>query len=525
MEQQMPQVPEIKTEVNRGEEEDKKKGGFFANLLSKLSGGGAVSGAGLEAGAAAGLGSGLGGAGLAGGLLATKAGIIGLVLVGSTLASSVGFIGYKVFGPSGEDNASGNYSSLFDARPKPAPGSEEAGGAAQNGNSDSLNALVSANNKPEAPAAAEGSQTSDAPSADASASAAAPVNNTAALNNANAPSQGAAAKLQGGKKMGELSKVGAGGGGGGSSGASGGGSGSAMNLASAKGGKLSGMSGGKAAAAGGGLRGLSGVRRAGAVKQLAGIGKDARGATNTVQAGRGYENGTAQSNNITGPDSAGPDGGGVGAGAGAGRGPSSSGGSPDGERFPAPPAAEAGKNVTPWQGAINTGMMLIVGAAALLFIAAKLAKTPPVGIAAYACAAIAGLMGLALIALGSMIGGGEFGQPLQGGLLSVAGGFLTAAAAVAIWGGESGLEKCGGDPSTLMMVCGGGALVAAAGAYMMPGKSYPPDMFKDGKAPDWNQKYEKAPDSESRHMPEEALKQYLANGPYLKSAAAREVKA
>ena len=249
-------------------------------------------------------------------------------------------------------------------------------------------------------------------------------------------------------------------------------------------------------------------------------------ATNTVQAGRGYENGTAQSNSITGPDSAGPDGGGVGAGAGAGRGPSSSGGSPDGERFPAPPEAEAGKNVTPWQGAINTGMMLIVGAAALLFIAAKAAKAPPAGNAlAYAIAGLAGLMGLALIALGSMIGGGEFGQPLQGGLLSIAGGAITAAAAVAIWGGESGIAQGGGDPSTLMMICGGGALVAAAGAYMMPGKSYPPDMFKDGKAPDWNQKYEKAPDSESRHTPEEALKQYLANGPYHKSTAAREVKA
>src|SRR5438270_13766354 len=95
-----PEAPEIKAEVNKEEPKDR---GFFGNLLAKLGGGGATADAGLGAGGLGAGGAGVGGlgagAGLGGGLLATKAGLIGLILVGTTVAGGIGVIGYKAFGP------------------------------------------------------------------------------------------------------------------------------------------------------------------------------------------------------------------------------------------------------------------------------------------------------------------------------------------------------------------------------------------------------------------------------------------
>jgi len=60
-------------------------------------------------------------------------------------------------------------------------------------------------------------------------------------------------------------------------------------------------------------------------------------------------------------------------------------------------------------------------------------------------------------------GGGAFGQPLQGHILTLAGGFITA----------------------------------ASYAYLSKPVTYPADMFQNGKPPDLNQGYEAAPASAS----------------------------
>ena len=60
------------------------------------------------AGSAEGFG-GLLGAGVSGGLLATKAGLIGLILVGTTVAGSLGVVAYKLFGPNASDRDGANF--------------------------------------------------------------------------------------------------------------------------------------------------------------------------------------------------------------------------------------------------------------------------------------------------------------------------------------------------------------------------------------------------------------------------------
>lgn len=510
-------TPEIKPEVNK---EEDRKSGMLGSLLSKLGGSGA------GAGGVGGLGAGAGGTGLMGGLLATKAGIIGLVLIGTTVAGGLGVVGYKAFGP-GSDQAGGGYSSLFEARPPSAESSSSGSAASADGTSQSLDMMVKANSGASgeqagsAPDAAKTEQMSDAAGANGAASASAATPKAAANNNA--PAMGAAAKLAGAKKFGELAKIGStGGGSGGGSGASSGGAGTGL-LASAKTGGLGGFAGGPRAA-GGSNRGIGNIRKAGsALKQLGNVRADQRRAGSSAQAGRTYDAGS----DSTGGEIAGENTGAAGPGAGAAavkdKGPSANSSGAGDERFPPPPDDVEGENVTPWQAAINTAILLVAGAAALLFLAGKVAKAvvPPASMAvAYTLAALAGLMGLAVIALGSMIGGGEFGQPLQGGLLTLAGAFITATAAVAIFGGESGLAP-GQDPGTMMMICGGAGLAAAAGAYMMTPKSFPAADFKDGRPPDWDNKFEAKPEEDAYMPSENALQRYLAAGPYTENGQGR----
>jgi len=472
---QQPYIPKINKDIKR--EEEKKRGGL-ACLLSRL---------GFGSRGAGGLG---GAAGLGGGLLATKAGIIGLVLVGTTVAGSIGVVGYKLFGPSSADRVGADFSSIFAAKPKSAAGSAagQDRAASADGISRSLDYLVRANAKREAP---EQDQAAAAAGAAAGPAVAPP------LNNDNAPGQGPAVKLKTDKKIGELSKVMAAGSGGASSSAAGAGLSGAL-AAGARGGSLGALPGAAARSAAGGLRGLSaGAQRLGAFKQLGLVQRDQKGAVSSMAAGRTYD-GNAQAPGQIGPD-AGMPGAETGAGAGNGAAAPNPVGNPgvggDGQRFPQPPAVAA-TNVTPWQAAINTAMLLMAAACVLLLLANMVAKmsnaTGPLGQwarpLAVALAAMAAACGLAVVFFGSMIGGGAFGQPLQGQILTLAGGFITAAAVVAALGLAAHEGALHGGVLAVTMICGGAALAATAWAYMSTPKQYPASTFQDGRPPDWDHK-------------------------------------
>jgi hypothetical protein len=480
-------VPEIKPEVNR--EEERKGGGFFLSLLSKLGGG-------LGSGGLEGLGAGAGQAGLVGGLLATKAGIIALALIGASVAGGLGVVGYKAFGPGSEQ--AGGYSSLFESRP-------QAGGSSASsvdGNSQSLDLLVKANSNEAGPQEG-GAAPAEAPAQDAGAGAAGsssgetaqvPADVAGAANNDNAPFQGATAAFKSDKKIGELSKISLSGAGSGSSAASAGPAGPAPGalLASAKGAGLSAFPSGASSRAV--ARSARGIRRMGssasALKQLGLVKGDQKGAITSAQAGRTYD---GPSNAIGGVD------GGFGGLAGQG---SSGGGDTapsqnpvfgSSERFPAPPA-EKGVDVTPWKAAIDTAALLVVAATALLFLAGKLAKTqiPHARALSAVMAGLAAFMGAAVVALGIMIGGGAYGQTLQGGILTAAGGFLIGASALAMTGMGEGKVTFGMPTDKVVMIAGAGALAAAAAAFMITPKSFPAATFQDGRPPDWDHRYQKA---------------------------------
>lgn len=510
--------PEIRGEVNREEE---KKGGI-AGLLSKIGfgGGGAGGGAFGAAGTAA------GGAGLSGGLLATKAGIIGLALIGTTVAGGLGVVGYKVFGPGAD--AGGGYSSLFESRPAGSGlegGSGASGSAGVNdGQSASLNYLVSANNKE---GAAEGAGEGDASAptdatADASASASAPsadaVKSPTANNNA--PSQGPAAKLGGGK-FGSLSKVstsGSGGGGGGSS-ASSSLPNSAM-LASARAASGGGASGlGAARAASGSARSARRVGSGSAFRALQAVKKDHNNASSSQKAGATYDGGSAGSE--IGAENAIAAGGDGVEGAGAGN--------PGGQGSPTPldasddlpqaPPKPTGVNVTPWQAALNTALLLLAGAAMLNFAASKIMETEGNADPTQASRIIAGILasiaiGLSIYALtlAAKIGGGHYGQPTQGALIAMSATFMIAQSGLAIAGAcDPGLLS--GGMSNLPMLAGGGAMLMMVASYMVPMKKYDSSLFQGGRPPDYDHEYKKNNKKTAMLPSEEALNRYIAAGP------------
>jgi hypothetical protein len=84
--------------------------------------------------------------------------------------------------------------------------------------------------------------------------------------------------------------------------------------------------------------------------------------------------------------------------------------------------------------------------------------------------------------IGHMIGSGQYGQSLQGGLLMVTGGFIVATSLVTAVGVHSGIT----GPTALMYLSGGAALAALAGAYLTTPTSYPPGTFANNQPPDWS---------------------------------------
>lgn len=506
--------PEIRGEVNREEEE--KKGGI-AGLLSKIGfgGGGAGGGAFGAAGSAA------GGAGLSGGLLATKAGIIGLALIGTTVAGGLGVVGYKVFGPGAD--AGGGYSSLFESRPAGSglDGGNGASGSAgvNDGQSASLNYLVSANNKE---GAAEGAGAGDASAptdatADADASASAPsadaVKSPTANNNA--PSQGPAAKLGGGK-FGSLSKVstsGSGGGGGGSSASS-----SLPNssmLASARaagGGASAGL--GAARAASGSARSARRVGSGSAFRALQAVKKDHTNASSSQKAGATYD-GSSAGSEIGAENSIAAGGDGV---EGAGAGNPGGQGSPTpldaSDNLPQAPPKPTGVNVTPWQAALNTALLLLAGAAMLNFAASKVAQGGAmVGrMVAGILAAIAIGLSIYALTLAAKIGGGHYAQPVQGGLIAISATFMIAQSGLAIAGAVKP-DLLSGGMSNLPMLAGGAGMLAMVASYMVPMKKFDASLFQGGRPPDYDHDYKPRGKKTAMLPSEEALNRYIAAGP------------
>jgi hypothetical protein len=473
------ELPEIKPEVQK--EEKREEGGLLGSLLSKLGGGAAAGG---EMGAGAAGAGGFGGAGAMGGLLATKAGIVALIVCGTTVAGGLGVVGWKAFGPGSDDKAAaGSELTVFAPKPPTPAGSEASGEAGKDGNSQSLSMVATANTAPAAPAVAEPAKAEDTKvemkdSANAAATSAAASASASAMasNNANVGGNRATSLLKGGSRFGELSK---GGGGGGTSATSGGSSGSggsgARGVATGQSSALGG------AAAGGATRGI--MRKAsggnGAFNQGLAANSTSRGATSMQAGGVVFDGGGAHGGTIGGNGGIALTGAGVQGGRTAGK---STGGTDDGKKgdspFKAPPDAN-GKNVTPWQKAINTAMMLIAGAALLLMAAAKLAKmsadSPWVKPLVYVCAGIAAAMGLAAIVLGGVIAHGEYGQVLQGAMFAVAGAAITVAAADCLIQGPDDMSD--GNPTTVMYVAGAVGIGAAIIGTMAPKKTYDASKF------------------------------------------------
>lgn len=509
----MSQMPDIKQDVNVTKEREEKKSGLLG-LLSRLTGGGAAGG-----GATGGLGS-LSGAAAGGGLLATKAGLIGLILAGTTVAGGLGVVGWTAFGPGQGDGASNPALQLFASKPKEASNPFGVAPVAKDGSSSSLNFLAQANAPKAGPGEGDAAVT-DATAGDAAASAgtvggtgASPhMGESVATNNAPAPKS----SLQNVKKLGELSKSFGGG-----SGSAGSASAAAVNTAGATASNASGSKG----SLGGGFakgnasnaqsigRGLARARGGSATRQAMSALGDNRKAFSSQAGGRTYDGGATTGGGMAGPEAGLPSGGpGVGSDGGA-QPTSTPNKAAQNKEFEAPPTPK-GKNVTPYQKAINMAMMLVAGAGALLLVANMLLKASDgvtitkaylLTIAKF-LAGLAIMMSLAVVAIGAMISGGKYGQPLQGGLIALAGVGMGASAAIfmsAIWGFQTDTETAKITAATsnidkLVMLVGGAGMVAAAGAYMSKPKSYPSSEFDGKKVPDLGYHYQVKPSERARY--------------------------
>jgi hypothetical protein len=366
----------------------------------------------------------------------------------------------------------------------------------------------------QAPAGTADAAPKDATAADASVAsggASGPINGTA-------DGGASAAKTIAASKMAPLAGFGSGGG------APSGGAGATATVAplkfdpnaAAKGGSLTGT-GAKSGAARTASASARPGRSNGALGQAFGsLGDQAGGhASSSFSAGRTYD-GSA----TTGASAIGPQAGAIG---GAGPGDSSAQTAAKStpntanpankfQAVPTPPAT----NVTPWQGDINAARALIGVALLLGMLKRKLANmlASPGGLGVHAIikiidAILVGL-GVAIIALGARVAGGEFGQVTQGQILAAAGVGIIAMSAKELLsadedmgattstttpgtGGaaattsttftsESPLAE-GGLGAGLVIVGGGLAAVSLMVSMVKPLQSYPSTTFSNGLAP------------------------------------------
>jgi len=511
----MAQMPEIKTDVNREPERDKKKGGLFARLFGGGSGAGTVGTSGFG-GAAGGMAGG-------GGLLATKAGLLALVLVGTTVAGGIGLVGYRMFGP-GSEQGNGDNVSLFAVKPKDGAGagsSDAQNAAVKDGSSQSLSMFSQANTTPKEPEVKPEEAPKDATAANAASDANAAAGDKGALNAVGSSGNGVnKGLLKTGGKFGELSKNFGGGGGAPVVSSAGGGNKTALGDSAGQASKNGAAAIKRGPGVAGGTSSRAVARRGsnGALKQAMGALADNRGATTSYGAGRTYDGSAAQNaGNI------GPTGGEIGMG-----GPGDSTGSQpkstpntanQNKEFKAPPTPTP-KDAAPWQNAINTAKMLIGLASLLMLLGFALKGQPWFKSIKMVLATLVTLIGLAVIALGAQIATGQWGQKAQGGVLAAAGLGLTimgasmlidgdkasfkgentsgqaldgdGAAAVEstpVGGTTTGSAQTGGSSGLLgmnpMVAIGGGiALMGLIGSMMMPVQKYPSKDFANGNPPD-----------------------------------------
>ncbi len=511
----MAQFPDIKPDVNREPDREKKGAGFFARLF----GGGAGTGT-----------AGLGASGVAGGgVMATKAGLLALILVGSTVAGGIGLAGYRLFGPGSDENSDKNFT-LFAARPKDkAADADAAGAATKDANSQSLHmfnkantAASSAEGKPGETSAGDVASTSGADSsASASRNNAGSEHSIGADTTSNGVHKGL---LKAGSKFGEMSKsFGSG------SGAPvvtsanpGNNAASSGSGAAARSGTLSGMKRGVAAVGGAGRAVASRMGAQSGVRNAMGVLGDHRGATTSYGAGRTYDGSAA-------PAGVNPGGGndiGMGPGANAAtQAKSSPNTAANSKEFKAPPTPSA-TMAAPWQNAIDTAKSILLIAAVIMMLGYMLRRNPYFKAIKMYLAALVCVLGVAVIALGAQIAGGEYGQKAQGAVLGAAGLGLTIMGAAMLMDGDKstfknentlgteagvkGAEATGvggvtpdktfvGPPEAnapgpggeglfgmnpMVAIGGGIAVMGLIGTMMMPPQKYPSSTFANGQPPD-----------------------------------------
>ncbi|MFI5346935.1 MAG: hypothetical protein ACHQ51_11230 [Elusimicrobiota bacterium] len=490
----MSQVPEIKREVNKETDKDKKKAGLLARLFGGGSEGGALGSGSLGGG---GFGSALGG----GGILATKAGLIALIVAGTTVAGGIGLVGYRLFGP-GQDSGGGDNLSVFAPKPKDEQGSG-AQNAPQDGSSKSLDFVSQANSQAKAPEVApaeapkDATAASAATAADASAAAARGAIN-AAGNSGNGVNKGLAKEGKFGKLTSSFGGGAALSGGGGSSASANGAGKSPAEMAASRNGSLGAMK--KGVAESGGGRAIASRKSGRALGQAFSSLKDGRGAATSFGAGKTFDGSATTSGGTSGPE----------AGAiGAGPAGTADGGAPKAlpsnkdtgtKEFKAPPTPDA-TMVAPWQGAINSAQMMLAAGALLLFLMGKV-KIPWLR---YVIGAIVLALGVAIVALGGKISGGQWGQKFQGNVLAAAGVGLSAAAVMAMVSVGDAPKTTGADGTTTIdtaseaknagvdmlgginpyvLLGGGAAIIGVAACQMKPPAKHPASDFENGKVPD-----------------------------------------
>ena len=486
-------MPDIRPELNREPDKREKKGaGFFANLF----------GGGTTAAAGGGVSS-LGSAAASGGLLATKTGLLAVLVVGTTVAGGVGMMGYRAFGGAETSGSSGSLS-LFAPKPKDdAAAAPALQPAAQDGTSASLQFLAQGNAAAKAPEAG-----GSAPAPADSASAAAGTSGDSAAGSGSAAGYEAghkAPQTRLAKKFGELSK-----GFGGSGGAAAGSAPtkSAADLQAeaaaraAAAGQASAFSRGRAASgAAAGSRGIGRARQQTAMRNAFDALKTGRGAQTSQAAGRTFDGSSAQN---AGP---GADGGSAIGMAAAGAGAAAAAKSVpnaaiDKKEFQPPPQPQS-TDVTPYKNEIQQAQMALGLGVILLLIGKLLAKdktwfTKAVKMA-LAAAVIA--LGIMVIALGSKISGGQYGQVAQGKILAAAGlGLIIAGGAVmmdASDGKPSVEEEIGNTSSApngsaaskegmmmgvnpFVLLGGGLATMGLIGTMMVSPKKVPASEFQTG---------------------------------------------
>lgn len=497
--------PEIKPEVNREKDHERKKGGFLARLFGA---GASEGGAGLSGGVVD-----IGGAAVGGGLLATKAGLIALLVAGSTVAAGIGLVGYRSFGSSADPSSENNLA-LFAPRPKTVAGATAPAPGSQNGTSPSLGMLTQANSggSGDASGGASGGGLQDQAAASA-ASTSGGAANSADGGTAMSGSGGGAS----GQPMANIAKFGAlgastggGGGGGAISSAASPQPHGAISANSASKGNLSGMMG----KSGPGAHSSSAMARSfnhtnGAAGQaFSALGNQRGGmASSSYSAGQTYDGSATTGASAIGPSAGAPSVAGAsenGSQATAKSTPNTANQGSQVQPVPTPPAT----NVTPWQGDITAAEGLVALAMVLLMFKGKLAGmlASPLGMHAKAVmemiAIMMGIIGLAVIALGARISGGPYGQILQGRMLAAAGAgimlaavgtYMTADAAAsasttssaAQSGSSNASEGAGssGSGGLFVMLGGGLALVGLAGAALSPKQQYPSTTFYNGIPP------------------------------------------